>query len=147
MQAIDAASGPAAGGGDAVTPQDFVAALTLFLACQLAGEALVRSLGVAWEHFAFPGPVAGMAMLFALLALRRRVGPAVAVASNGILRNLSLLFMPAAVGIVQYGGVIAEFGVALITALVLSTVATLIVTVLVFVWVARRTGRGAGDAS
>jgi len=84
-----------------------------------------------------------MAILFAWLAIRGRIGPSVGAASNGILRNLSLLFVPAAVGIVQYGSVIADFGLALIAALILSTVATLIVTVLVFVWVARRTGKGA----
>lgn len=147
MKTIDGSGSPPAVAEAAVTPQDFIAALTLFLICQLAGETLVRSLGVAWSHFAFPGPVAGMALLFGLLALRGRIGPAVGVASNGILRNLSLLFVPAAVGIVQYGDVIAEFGFALISALVLSTVATLIVTVFVFVWVARRTGQGGGDAA
>jgi holin-like protein len=147
MQTIDGGGAPAPSDEAAVTPQGFIAALTLFLVCQLAGETLVRSLGVALPHFAFPGPVAGMVILFGLLAWRGRIGPAVAVASNGILRNLSLLFVPAAVGIVQYGGVITEFGVALIAALVLSTVATLIVTVVVFVAVARRTGAGNENAA
>lgn len=147
MKTIDAEKEPAKGEAAAVTPQGFIAALTLFLVCQLAGETLVRSLGVALPHFAFPGPVAGMAILFGLLALRGRIGPTVEVASNGILRNLSLLFVPAAVGIVQYGDVIAEFGLTLITALVLSTVATLIVTVFVFVAVAKRTGAGEQNAA
>lgn len=145
MQTINAASPPAAGDETAVTPQGFIAALTLFLVCQLTGEVLVRGLGVAMPHFAFPGPVAGMVILFGLLAWRGKIGPTVTVASNGILRNLSLLFVPAAVGIVQYGPVIAEFGFALIAALVLSTVATLIVTVVVFVAVAKRTGQGGSD--
>lgn len=143
MQTIDG-GGAAVSEDTAVTPQGFIAAVTLFLVCQLAGETLVRALGVALPHFAFPGPVAGMVLLFGLLAWRGQIGPTVSVASNGILRNLSLLFVPAAVGIVQHGPVIAEFGLALITALVLSTIATLIVTVFVFVAVAKRTGAGGG---
>lgn len=145
MQTIDAASPAVAGDGTTVTPQGFIAALTLFLVCQLVGETLVRALGVAMPNFAFPGPVAGMVILFGLLTWRGKIDSAVTVASNGILRNLSLLFVPAAVGIVQYGDVIAEFGLALIAALVLSTVATLIVTVVVFVAVARRIGQGGSD--
>jgi holin-like protein len=147
MQTIDGAGRPASAAGPAVTPQGFMAAVTLFLVCQLAGETAVRSLGIALPHFAFPGPVAGMAILFVWLAVRRRIDPTVDAASNGILRNLSLLFVPAAVGIVQYGDVITEFGLALIAALILSTVATLIVTVYAFVWVARRTGSGGQDAA
>jgi holin-like protein len=146
MQTIDGAGQPASDTG-IVTPQSFMAAVTLLLVCQLAGEALVQSLGVALPHFSFPGPVAGMAILFGWLAVYGRIGPAVDAASNGILRNLSLLFVPAAVGIVQYGNVIADFGLALIAALILSTVATLIVTVYVFVWVARRTGTGGNHAA
>ena len=42
-------------------------ALTLLFFCQLAGEALVRALGLA-----FPGPVLGMGLLFALLMARGR---------------------------------------------------------------------------
>jgi len=147
MQTIDGAGRPETEAKADVTPQSFMAAVTLFLVCQLAGETLVQSLGVALPHFAFPGPVAGMAILFGWLSIRRRIDPAVDAASNGILRNLSLLFVPAAVGIVQYGDVIAEFGLALIAALILSTVLTLIVTVYAFVWAAGRTGAGGRDAA
>ena len=67
-------------------------------------------------------------------------GPSLDAASGAILRNLSLLFVPAAVGIVQYGSILAEFGIALVAALILSTVLTLLVTVGVFIAVSRRTG-------
>jgi len=128
----------------AVTPQGFMMAVTLFLVCQLIGETIVKSLGVAFPGFTFPGPVLGMVILFALLLARGRVGPMISVASNGILRNLSLLFVPAAVGIVQYWDVIAEFGITLVVALVLSTLLTLIVTVAVFVLVVKYTGGAEG---
>jgi holin-like protein len=125
----------------AVTPQGFIAAVALFLVCQLAGETAVQTLGVAVPGFAFPGPVLGMVLMFLLLSMLGRIDATIDVASNGILRNLSLLFVPAAVGIVQYGPVIAEFGLALITALVISTLLTLLATVYVFVAVVRLTGR------
>ncbi len=147
MQAVANSDDKKTEDGASVTPQGFIQAVALFLVCQLVGETLVRTLGIAVPGFAFPGPVIGMVILFILLVLRGRIDPTVGVASNGILRNLSLLFVPAAVGIVQYGDVIAEFGFALITALVLSTVLTLVVTVYVFVWVARLTGNSAaGEA-
>ncbi len=49
----------------------------------------------------------------------------------------ALLFVPAAVGIVQQGEVIATFGLPLIAALLASTVLTLVVTVYAFLAVAR----------
>jgi putative effector of murein hydrolase LrgA (UPF0299 family) len=54
---------------------------------------------------------------------------------------LSLLFVPAAVGIVQQGGVLAANGLSIVVALVVSTVLTLAVTAAVFVWAARRFAR------
>ncbi len=123
-------------------PLNIVGALTALLACQLAGEALVLVLRQLFPGFAFPGPVAGMALLFVALLLRGGPGASLDAASRAILRNLSLLFVPAAVGIVQYGDMLARFGFALIVALVVSTILTLLVTVGVFLLVA---GRGTED--
>jgi holin-like protein len=50
------------------------------------------------------------------------------------------LFVPAGVGVVQYMGLLREHGLALAAALVVSTVATLIATVGVFLLVKRLTG-------
>ena len=51
-----------------------------------------------------------------------------------------LLFVPAGVGVVQYMGLLREQGLALAVALVVSTVATLLATVGVFLLVKRLTG-------
>jgi holin-like protein len=111
-------------------------ALTLLFLCQLAGEVIVRALGVA-----FPGPVLGMAMLFAgLLALGRSTASLDAVA-DAILKNLSLLFVPAAVGVMQQAGLIAANWLAISAALITSTLLTLVVTVYTFLAVARWTAR------
>jgi holin-like protein len=108
-------------------------ALTLLFFCQLAGEAAVRALGVA-----FPGPVLGMGLLFAFVSLRGRSAPALDAVADTLLRNLSLLFVPAAVGVVQQAGLIAANWLAITAAIALSTLATLVVTVYTFIAVARR---------
>ena len=108
-------------------------ALTLLLLCQLAGEAIVQAIGLA-----LPGPVLGMIILFAGLLALGRAAPALEATSDGILRNLSLLFVPAAVGVVQHAAVLRQHGLALFLALLVSTVLTLVVTAAVFRLVARR---------
>jgi holin-like protein len=113
-------------------------ALTLLFLCQLVGEAAVQALGVP-----FPGPVLGMALLFAGLMALGHSGPALDTAADTILRHLSLLFVPAAVGVMQQAGLIAENWLAITAALVLSTVATLVVTVYTFRAVARLTAERA----
>ena len=65
--------------------------------------------------------------------------------ANGLLGSLSLLFVPAGVGVVQYIGLLSEHGLALAAALVVSTVVTLLATVGVFVGVKRLTGASAPE--
>jgi holin-like protein len=122
-------------------PIGIVQALTLLLACQLAGEVVVAAARQIVPGIAFPGPVVGMGLLFAVLVLRGGAGRSLESTGGALLRNLSLLFVPAAVGIVQQGEVIAAFGLPLIVALLASTVLTLVVTVYAFLAVARWTGR------
>lgn len=113
--------------------------LFVLLACQLAGEVIVRGLGLP-----VPGPVIGMALLLALLGLQgwlRRPEAAehgdVAKSADGLLANLGLVFVPAGVGISQHYRLIFDNGVAVVAALVLSTLLTLLVAVGVFRGVAR----------
>lgn len=128
-------------------PLNLAGALTALLACQLAGEIIVITLRQLMPGLAFPGPVIGMALLFAVLLWRGGPGNSLDATTSGILRNLSLLFVPAAVGIVQYGPVLAEFGLALAAALIVSTVLTLLVTVGVFLFVARLSRPEDSDAA
>ncbi|HEU4518790.1 MAG TPA: CidA/LrgA family protein [Microvirga sp.] len=119
-----------------------VVSLTCLLLCQLAGEALVRGFG--WS---LPGPVLGMALLLVLLAVRERIRllPAelrdgsLEATGKGLLGHLSLLFVPAGVGVVQRLDVLAAQVLALAAALVISTLLTLAVTVLTFRAAARLT--------
>ncbi len=116
----------------------------ILLAFQLVGEVASRGLGLP-----APGPVIGLALLIAALVLYRRWRPFdeetlaasdLGHAARGLLGALPLLFVPAGVGVVQYLGLLRDQGLALAAALVVSTLATLIVTVGVFILVKRLAG-------
>jgi putative effector of murein hydrolase LrgA (UPF0299 family) len=116
----------------------------ILLAFQLLGEIATRTLGLP-----APGPVVGLALLVAALAAYREWRPFddrhltesdLGRASNGLLASLSLLFVPAGVGVVQYLGLLREQGLALATALIVSTLLTLMATVGAFALVGRLLG-------
>lgn len=107
-------------------------AMTSILACQLAGEVLVLATGLP-----VPGPVVGMLLLLAGLFLRGAVGHGIDAATTGLLSHLSLLFVPAGVGVMVHWSTIREAWVALSVALLVSTLVGLMVTALVMT-VARR---------
>lgn len=116
--------------------------LTILLACQLAGEVIARLL-----HLPVPGPVIGMVILFCALLLRGDVPEDVGAVAGGLLQNLSLLFVPAGVGVMLHAQLLAENWVALSVALLLSAALTIAVTGLVMTWALRRTqAKGAGEA-
>lgn len=111
-----------------------ITALTLLFLCQLAGEVIVRTLGIT-----FPGPVLGMGLIFLGLMVAGRSNATLDAVADTLLKNLSLLFVPAAVGVIQQAGLIAENWLAISAALIASTVLTLLVTVTTFRAVARLT--------
>ena len=110
-------------------------ALLMLLGSQLAGEAVTRLLGLT-----IPGPVLGLVLLAVAAAASTKVREAVEPTATGLLRHLSLLFVPAGVGIVQHLPRLVSEGAAIGAAVVVSTVATLAVTALTFQAVARRLG-------
>jgi putative effector of murein hydrolase LrgA (UPF0299 family) len=112
----------------------------------LIGEVIVRGLGLP-----MPGPVLGLLFLLLLLVGRDRsallaIGPlsggGVENASRVLLANLSLLFVPAGVGVVQKLDLLAEHGIAIIIVLAVSVVVTLLATVATFVLASRLMTRG-----
>ena len=120
-----------------ITPTGILRALAVLALCQLAGELLTRGARVIVPEIVFPGPVAGMLLLFGVLCLRGRMEPDLATVSSSLLGMLSLLFIPAAVGVVQYFPILAQWGPQLVLAVVGSTVLTLLVTVFTFLAVER----------
>jgi len=118
-----------------------IASLSLILLCQLAGEVIVRGLGLP-----MPGPVLGLMFLLWLLLARDRfnilargllAGGGVETTSRGLLAHLSLLFVPAGVGVVQKLDLVAAHGLAFAAVLALSVVLTLLATVGTFLVASR----------
>jgi len=95
----------------------------VLLAFQLAGEVLTRALGLP-----VPGPVIGMALLLAVLELRPPEEEGLRAVANGLLSHLSLLFVPAGVGIMLHAPRLAAEWPAVTVSLIASTAAALAVT-------------------
>ena len=112
-----------------------IRALTLILLCQLAGEAVARALGLP-----VPGPVLGMALLWALMSASAPLAATVRPVGEGILRHLSLLFVPAGVGVIGHLDRLGSQALALGLAIVVSTVLAIAAGALAFTLVARLTG-------
>ena len=115
-------------------------ALTLILVCQLVGEVSVLITGLP-----VPGPVLGMLLLLAWLFLRGGVPESVGRAADALLAHLSLLFVPAGVGVLVHWERMRGQWAAIAAALVLGTLITLAVTALTMKAVTRLTGRGGSD--
>ncbi len=111
------------------TPATLLAGFGVLIACQLVGETLVSVGRILIPAFVFPGPGAGVLLLLAFLGWRRQLNAGLDATATGLIGILSLLFVPSAVGIVQHGGLILEWGPPLLLALVISTALTLLVTV------------------
>lgn len=114
----------------------FLAGATWLLVFQCLGEAAVRLAGAP-----LPGPVAGMALLALALVVRGGIPEALAAAADGLARHLSLLFVPAGVGVMLYVRTLADQWLPIVAALVVSTLLAIGVAALVFA----RLARGAAD--
>lgn len=111
--------------------------IAIILLAQLAGEVLARLLALP-----IPGPVIGMALLLAAFLIRRALAERVLPTSQTILSHLSLLFVPAGVGVIGHAEALGRSGPALLVALAASTVLALAAGALTFVWLARLGGNG-----
>lgn len=93
---------------------------TLLLLYQFAGEVLGRALNLP-----VPGPVLGMGLLFASLLLRDQPFTGLQEAANGLLQHLSLLFIPAGVGVLLHLHRMQDEWLALTAATILGTLAAM----------------------
>ncbi len=103
--------------------------ITLLLFCQLVGETL---------RFTFdlpvPGPVIGMVILFVGLLVKGNVPRDLQQTGDGILQHLSLLFVPAGVGVIVHIELLADEWDAIAVSLIASTIAAVAVTGLCMRW-------------
>lgn len=101
----------------------------ILLLFQLAGEVIAHGFGLP-----IPGPVIGMLLLLIYLLLNRDAVEKLAPTANGLLRHLSILFVPAGVGVMLHGQRIVTEALPIIVALLISTVLGMIVTALAIKW-------------
>jgi len=104
----------------------FINGLTVLCLYQLLGEFGARLL-----QLPVPGAVLGMMLLFVSLLVRRRVAKTVEVASTSLLSHLSLLFVPAGVGVITQSQRLVEEWLPITLALVLSTIITMAATAVI----------------
>lgn len=96
---------------------------------QTLGEGLAYALALP-----IPGPVIGMVLLFCYLLVRRGAAEKLAPTTLEFLRHLSLLFVPAGVGIMVHAQRVAAEWLPIAAALVVSTAVSLVVTAYVLKW-------------
>ncbi|MCW5628992.1 MAG: CidA/LrgA family protein [Rhodoferax sp.] len=106
--------------------------LAWLLLCQTAGELLARLL-----QLPLPGPVLGMLLLLVALHWPQVRTPVGAVA-DALLAHLSLLFVPVGVGVMTHLGLLSQYGLRMLVAIVVSTWIGLAVTALVLRLMLRR---------
>jgi holin-like protein len=112
--------------------------ITLLLLFQLAGEALVQLFALP-----IPGPVVGMLLLLLALVIRGSAPQPLSDTANTLLQHLSLLFVPAGVGVMLHLARVADEWLAIGAALIGSTALTIAATALTM----RALNRISGPAS
>ena len=115
--------------------QPLIQHMAIILSFQLVGEVLVRSVGLL-----IPGPVVGMTLFLILLILRPAYAQKIRATATGILSHLSLLFVPAAVGVMGPIRALGTDAFLLGLVIAISTALTILVTAYTFRLTARLLG-------
>ncbi|ADP70468.1 LrgA family protein [Rhodomicrobium vannielii ATCC 17100] len=113
---------------------------TVLVVFQLAGEVLSAA-----TKLPVPGPVCGMVLLFLALVIYRRVPDGLAKTAEGLLTNLSLLFVPAGAGVMLHFGVLEHDLLPIGASLILSTLLTIAVTAALMAWLSRKASGNAPE--
>ncbi len=111
-------------------------ALTVLIGCQFVGEVIGRAAGLP-----LPGPVIGLLLLLVVLIVRDGPDDPLRDTSNALLRHLSLLFVPAGVGVITQLDALAHDWLAILMSILVSTTLALGVTG----WLMQRLLRGQFD--
>ena len=100
--------------------------MAILLAFQLIGELLAVG-------FRLPvsGPIIGMALLLLWMQGSGRIDAAVASASDALLANMAVLFVPVGVGAMVYGEIFRHHWLLIAFAIVVGTIVTIATTALV----------------
>ena len=110
-----------------------IQALCLLSGVQLAGTLLANFCGLP-----IPGPVIGLLLLLIWLIADGRAPTDLGRVADGFISYLPLLFVPAAVGFVQYLDLLSANGVALFVIIIGSTLTGLVMAAFIFSLVAAK---------
>ncbi|MFF2480505.1 CidA/LrgA family protein [Paenibacillus sp. NPDC058071] len=113
-----------------------IAQVLLLIALSKLSDAIAE-----WLPISIPGSVIGIALLFALLRLRIVHLSWIDAGASFLLAEMLLFFIPSTVGILNYKGLIATNGPAILLTIILSTTAVMACTGLVAERLEKRKGR------
>ncbi|MFB2595325.1 CidA/LrgA family protein [Paracoccus sp. p4-l81] len=114
---------------------NIVPGAVILLTFQLVGEVAARALSLP-----LPGPVLGMIALVGSLIALPRLLAVVAPVADALLGHLSLLFVPAGVGVIAHLTLLRDQGLAVVLALTVSTALAIVVGAWAFALTARLMG-------
>ena len=107
--------------------QPLVQHMTVIMMFQLVGEVFVRTVGIL-----MPGPVVGMVLFLIVLIARPDYAQKIRGTATGVLQHLSLLFVPAGVGIIGPMRALGSDAFLLFAVIAISTILTILATVYAF---------------
>ncbi|MGO4302900.1 CidA/LrgA family protein [Cupriavidus sp. RAF12] len=114
----------------------------ILLVFQTVGEVISYAL-----RLPVPGPVIGMLLLFGWLVFDNRLLPIIQNTTSDLLKHLSLLFVPAGVGIMVHASRIGGEWMPIVISLVVSTWLAIAVTALVTRALMRKPPEAVADAA
>lgn len=85
-----------------------------------------------------PAGLFGIGVLFLWFTINRCVATPIQKAAQPLLTHMSLFFLPAIVGIVNYTDLLFEHAISLILAIVVATLCSLLITALIAQWLLKK---------
>lgn len=116
--------------------------LTILIFLQFLGEIIA---GVT--RLPIPGPVIGLGLLAGYALWRGAMPGSIITAGDAILKHLSLLFVPAGVGLIAFGDRLLAEGSRLVLVLIASTALTMAVTAITFRYLTRADTKSEEDGA
>ncbi len=102
---------------------------------------LWQGVGELISHFflpVLPGPVLGLIFLLVFLMIKGQVNQSLALVSDAFSQHLGVLCVPAAVGVILFLPQLKAHALAVISALLISVVLTIVTTALVLRFLAKK---------
>ncbi|TYR79848.1 CidA/LrgA family holin-like protein [Priestia megaterium] len=111
------------------------------LTCQVLFLTLVFLIGQSisqWLHLPVPGSIIGLLLLFLLLHFKIIKLKWIEQGGNLLIGELLLFFIPAIVGLMNYGDVLKSFGIQIIIIITVSTIIVMSLTGIIAEYISKR---------